>query len=47
VQTHETYMCRCLELGRTALETGETPVGALAGDIGDRKLPVSLRDFGE
>jgi tRNA(adenine34) deaminase len=35
MQTHETYMRRCLELGRVALEAGETPVGALAlrGDI--------------
>lgn len=29
MQTHETYMRRCLELGRKALEAGETPVGAL------------------
>lgn len=26
---HESYMRRCLELGRTSLAAGETPVGAL------------------
>lgn len=29
MQIHETYMRRCLDLGRAALEAGETPVGAL------------------
>jgi tRNA(adenine34) deaminase len=29
MKIHETYMRRCLELGRAALEAGETPVGAL------------------
>lgn len=29
MQAHETYMRRCLALGRAALEAGETPVGAL------------------
>jgi tRNA(adenine34) deaminase len=35
VQTHETYMRRCLALGHEALEAGETPVGALVlrGDV--------------
>jgi len=32
---HETHMRRCLALGRTALEAGEVPVGALVvrGDV--------------
>jgi tRNA(adenine34) deaminase len=29
MEIHETYMQRCLALGREALEAGETPVGAL------------------
>jgi tRNA(adenine34) deaminase len=35
MQTHETYMRRCLDLGRAALKAGETPVGALVlrGDV--------------
>jgi tRNA(adenine34) deaminase len=35
VQIHETHMRHCLELGRAALEAGETPVGALIvrGDV--------------
>lgn len=35
MQPHETYMRRCLALGRAALEAGETPVGALIlrGDV--------------
>ena len=35
MQSHETWMRRCLALGRAALEAGETPVGALVlrGDV--------------
>lgn len=29
MELHETYMRRCLDLARAALEAGETPVGAL------------------
>jgi hypothetical protein len=29
IQIHEIHMRRCLALGRAALESGETPVGAL------------------
>jgi tRNA(adenine34) deaminase len=35
MRIHETYMRRCLELGRMALQDGETPVGSLVlrGDV--------------